>query len=279
MPPPLVVWSGPVAEFQVRGATLEGASRIFLACRGDKVPGDPYCPAVGQKYEQSPALVFKKAGVPDDGQPLVLAAFSAGGSTFRRLLAHREYRDRTTAVLLFDATYTASWLNKARRETPPIAPFVEYAVDVVGDPGKLLVATASPNPNGQWGTGIDNLRALRKEIEKRTGRHFAKMDGFFGISPLPDAAYRLGNVIIAEFPPKPLGHGGHATKLSPEVFAKILAPFLGAGIPKSSPAKGGGGGVTLDLPAPRRRGSRALAIAAAVAAAAAAVLAVVLRRR
>lgn len=226
----LVVWAGPVANFQVRGATVQDAKELFLGCCGDLTPPckPPTCPTIGNTLMGSPSSLLTKAGVSAgelDG--LYLGAYSAGGSVHGRLVKNPEYRKLITALLLSDATYTAQWVNKAKRIPPPITSYVDYAADVISGPGdKLFIATASPNPNGQWATGIENLRATAAEIEKRTGGMFEEYD--LQTDPMPDKAYRLGNVIFAEYG-KDVGHGEHATVLAPQIWPEILQRWIDKG--------------------------------------------------
>lgn len=275
----LVVWAGPVASFQLPGATVPGAKTLFLGCRGDKGP-HAWCPAVGDELAPSPSLLLDRANVSRANLGrLFLGAFSAGGSVLRRLLANSDYRDLTTAVMLSDATFTASWANAARREPPPIEPFVLWALDVLEASGeKLFVATASPSPNAEWATGVENLQALRTEIEKRSGRRFARLSGFFGVDPAPAAAYQLGGVILAEYPMRPLGHDH--VKIAGQVWRNILQPFLEGDLPRSGgrrpadPAP-----VLIRLESPARRGAKRIAGALAAVAALAALIVALGRRR
>lgn len=229
----LVVWSGPVASFQVPGATLPDAKTLFLNCCGDLTPPckPPTCPTIGNTLMGSPELLLARAKMTrEELGDLLLAGFSAGGSVMGRLLKNPDYRALVSVVHAADASYTAQWLDKANRIPPPIESYVLYALDVLqAQGGKLLVMTASPSPNGRWATGVENLQAIRREIEKRTGRKFREGTGFFGIEPEPDHIYYLDNVLIAEYPMEPIGHGGHATKLGSQVWEKIIQPWMEKG--------------------------------------------------
>lgn len=225
----LVVWTGPVYNQQVPGATVPGAKELWLGCVGDYQPGKAHCPTIGRSLAGSLDTLLGKTPVTRATLgDLFFGAFSAGGSIVKRLLMTPDFRDATTAVLLSDATYTSSWVDKGERAAPPIEGFVRYAVDVVNGPGdKLLVATASPIPNGQWATGIENLTAMRREIEKRTGKTFRERDDFWDIEPGPERVWQLGNVVFAEYPLKPIGH--NHTRIAPQVWQKILLPWLNKG--------------------------------------------------
>jgi hypothetical protein len=228
----LVVWTGPVAPFQVPGATVVGAQELFVSCCGDLTPPckPPTCPDIGAAVMGNPDALLSRAGLTSsDIDELYLGAFSAGGSILKRVLENPAYRDLATAVLLSDATYTTGWIgNPAERNPPPIEGFVQYAVEVASGPGdKLFVATASPMPNSNWSTGVETLGAVRREVEVRTGRTFDPIDSFFDVDPQPERAYKLGNVIFAEYSVEPLGHGH--TKIAPQVWQKILQPWLDKG--------------------------------------------------
>lgn len=242
----LVVWTGPVAPFHVTGATVPDAKEIFIQCCGDLTPPcqPPTCSTIGSSVMGSPDALLARAHMSRDQlSDLFLAGFSAGGSILKRVLTNPEYRKVTTAVHGADATYTASWVgNPANRNPPAIEGYVQYAVDVAQGPGdKLLVLTASPVPNKNWATGVENLGAIRREVERRTGRQFVKRSNFFNIDPGPAHTYQLGNVLLAEYPMNPLGHG-HTT-IASQVWQKIIQPWL---------AKGKG---PVDLPGPVQPGN------------------------
>lgn len=227
----LVVWTGPVADFQVPGATVPGARELFIGCCGDLTPPckPPTCPTIGEQVRGDPGRLAERAGMaPENVSDLFLGAFSAGGSILKRCLTNPAYRRAATAVMLSDATYTASWVDPGARIPPAVEGYVQYGVDVVNGPGdKLFVATASPAPNKHWATGVENLAAIRREIEKRTGKVFEPLDHFYGVTPGPERAFKLGNVIFGEYPLKPLGHNHPA--IAPQKWQKILQPWLHKG--------------------------------------------------
>jgi len=172
-------------------------------------------------------MLLQRAGI-SAVDNLLLAAFSAGGSILRRLLETPSYRQVTAAVHLADATFTSSWLDQAARQPPAIEGFVQYGVDVVNGLGdKLLVATASPSPNKTWATGIENLAAIRKEIEARTGQSFVERADFFGVDPAPSVVHQLGNVLFASYPAEPLGHGH--TAIASQIWQRIITPWMAKG--------------------------------------------------
>jgi len=222
----LVVWTGPVGAFQVPGATVPGARELFIGCYGDR---QPHCPTIGTSLMFGlPALLAKAHMTEEQLDGLFFGAFSAGGSVVKRLLSNANYRKATTAVHLADATYTSGWVDKANRIPPAIAGFVEYAVDVIEGPGdKLFIATASPNPNYEWASGIENLQAMRRAIEERTGQQFQRVEGL-GIDKEPEYAYRLGNVIFGEYSgASNIGHGH--TILAGQIWQNIINPWLDKG--------------------------------------------------
>lgn len=221
----LVVWAGPVSKYAVPDATVPGARELFVSCRGDQTSKYRWCPGEGTRFRPDPELIVDAAGLqPGTLSRLFLGGFSAGGSTHKRLLTNPAYRRLTKALMLSDATYTAAWVDPQKR-VPPVDPgFVEYALDVLRDGDKMFVATASPIPNFKWASGVENLQALRAAIEKRSGKRFQRLDHFFGIEPAPKDAYRLGNVIFAEYPYQPLGH--HHYRIASDVWQRVLLPWL-----------------------------------------------------
>lgn len=224
----LLVWSGPVADFQVPNAELRGVARKHIACCGDLTPPctPPTCPDIGVAVMGSPSALTSRVGFTEPLRDLYLAGFSAGGSIMKRVLTNPAYRDKVAAVYGADATYTAQWLPG--HKPPAIEGYVAYAVDVAKGRGeKLLVLSASPSPNKSWATGVQNLQAIREEVEKRTGMKFRLREDFFDIEPEPNAVWQLGNVILAEYPMEPLGHG-HTTLAGP-VFENIIQPWIDKG--------------------------------------------------
>lgn len=222
----LVVWTGPVAKFQVPGATVPGAKELFIGCYGDRPPS---CPEIGNQLQGNLGSLLAKASMSESELgDLFLAGFSAGGSILKRVLENPEYRKKTAAVELADATYTSSWINESQRIPPIIEGYVQYGVDVANGPGdKLFIATASPIPNKTWASGVENLRELRHEIERRTGKTFTERADFFGVTPFPDHLYQLGNVLLGEYPLQPIGHGHNV--LAPQIWQKIIQPWLAKG--------------------------------------------------
>ena len=251
----LVVWAGPVAKFQVPGATVPGAREKFWGCRGDKTATYAHCPTLadswldadGRRLPQMLAHLGLSEGEVDS---LYYGAFSAGGSALKRLLRHQADREKVRAVLLSDATYAGG----AADNPPPIEGFVLYALDcLAGD--KLLIATASGSPNFTHGSGSQVLDATRKEIESRSGQAFAQ-GGTVPLSAQPDHLYTLGpspNVIFADYGMQGGGHSFHP-KLAPELWQNILQPWLAGGSEPPGPGPGPG----TDDPLGRPHGSAGL---------------------
>ncbi len=241
-----VIWTGPV-NFKQAGpdATLPDAYEINVGCHGDR---PPHCPTLPSRLA---AVLGRRNLMVDDVRDVVIGAFSAGGSLVKRMLMHEPDRKRVTAVHLADATYTAAWKDKARRIPPPIEGFVRYALDAIDGP-HMLVATASPSPNGPWSTGVENLQSMRAEIEARSGRQFEELTNFYDIDPQPDHAYKLGNVILAEYPMKPLGHG-HVS-IAGQVWNNIIKPWLATSRdqPVTPPVEPGQPPTVPSTPAPSR---------------------------
>jgi hypothetical protein len=223
----LVVWTGPVALWQVPGATVPGAVEYNRPCTGDG-SSPPKCADVAYQWgygggSMLPGLA-QAAGLSMDAVgDVFLGAFSAGGALYRRLLENPTDRRRVKALLLADATY-ASWADQRNRIPAVHQALVDFGVELAGSSDQLWVATASPSPNYNLPTGVEVLREYRKRIEEQTGRQFERLGDFFGVDPQPDAAYRLGNVVFAEYPMKPLGHGH--TKIADQIWQRILWPWL-----------------------------------------------------
>lgn len=217
----LVLWSGPVSPFDVKGATVPGAKEKFFGCRGDVTVEHPHCPTLAGSWldaegRRLPKLL-KSIGLSEDQvDNIYIGAFSAGGSAWRRLLMHPKDRSAITAVMLSDATYSSP-------QPVPLEGFVLYALDAMSDPSKLFVATASASPNKNFGSGEQVLAATRKEIEKRSGKTF-KEGGDFPEQPESVFTAPSGNVIFANYGMKGGGHGFHP-KIAPAIWQGVLQPW------------------------------------------------------
>jgi len=220
----IVIWTGPVALYQVPGATLAGARDINIGCFGDK---SPHCPTIAESYRDPdgrmlPQLLAAQGLSEADVGVLAIGAFSAGGSLVKRLLLEPRDRAAIDVVHLADASYTSSWEDQSSRMPPPIEGYVRYGLDAIDGP-HLLVATASPIPNKSWASGVENLRRLRADLERLSGRRFEPT--LLDTDPPPLAAYQLGNVILAEYDREPLGHGH--TAIAGQLWDQVVRPWLG----------------------------------------------------
>jgi hypothetical protein len=238
--PGLTFWTGPVSYDQTAGAVVPGTVHKVIECSG--ATKLPYCKDVSASMLASsrrlPALLTKLDV--DGTDPIVLAAFSAGGRFVRELITSPEDRLMVRAVMLADATYSDG--RDAQGHPTVSSDWVSFGAHCA-DPnnGTLWVATAGPNANYGKPTGLETLTELQRQVEERVGRPFTPVDGFYGVSPAPMAAYRLGNVVFAGYPLEPLHHGGHVG-LASETFSKILVPWLEAG--GILPEDIGGGGAS-----------------------------------
>lgn len=216
-----VAWVGPVSAAQVAGATVPGAPVTIANCTGD---GSPDCSQVGASIGASAGGsivrgLLARAGVPDG--ELILGSFSAGHEIAKPALMAASDRALVRAVLLADSTYT-SWQSPG----VPLPPegYVRYVIDAIDKP-QLFVATSRRSPIGQFPSSDDTVEAIRKEVERRTGRQFERVEGLPGVALAPETTYRLGNAWLAIYAPT-LGHGEHATKLAPMVWQGMLVPWL-----------------------------------------------------
>jgi len=222
----LVLWAGPVANYQVPGATVPGAKEVFLSCRGDQGP-HVHCPSLGRSWVDAegralPQLLAVLGLTEEEVGDIYLGAFSAGGSTWKHVLKHPADRAKITALMLHDATYSGGSIKNPK----PIEEFTKYALDVMSDPNKLFVATSSSSPNGTRGSADQVLAATRREIEERSGVAFRTG----GSLPVPDQPLELhtspnGNVIFATYGGIGGGHKHHP-KMAPDFWKQVLQPWV-----------------------------------------------------
>lgn len=226
----LVLWAGPVYNQQVPGATVPDAVEKFFLCRGDL---SPRCSEVSWSLKDAegrrlPIAAVRAGTTLEDTRDVFLGAFSAGGGTLRDISSSPLDRPRIRALMLADGTYSGAWFNGIDGRIPLVNDFWyqwgEYIAN--GDQTQMWVATASTSPNGTMANGVEVLQTIRKEIEKRTGKTFTKLEHFWGITPAPDAAYQLGSIIFAEYDMDRAPHGDHATVLAPQVWKNIMHPWL-----------------------------------------------------
>lgn len=226
--PNLLSWLGPLG-YNPSGVTPPDTVEYDVGCRHT---GTGTCVQIADSWlaggRRLPGLIAA-SGLTSVGD-VYLGAYSAGGSIAKRLVEDPRDRARVRVMHLADATYTSEWEDASARRPPPIEGFVQYALEAAQ--GRcLLVATASPVPNGSWATGNENLQRLREEVEARSGRNFETVS--LPLTPAPSVAYQLGSVILAEYPYTPLSHN-HQT-LAPQVWSEIVMPWL------STPRGGGAG--------------------------------------
>ena len=219
----LVIWAGPVAKYQVPGAEVPGAAEVWLSCTGDgALP--PKCAdvsaALGYPGPQLEAVAARAGLRPAQVDRIILGAHSAGGAVLARLLEDPDIWEKTVAVLLSDATYS-SWTGSGQARRPaPRSVWAEFAVEVARSPNKVFLASASPSPNGTAPTGVETLREIRRQAEAKLGRSFEDTSGWFGVDPGPELVTRAGNVLFAEFPMEPHGHGH--IKFAPTVWQQVF---------------------------------------------------------
>jgi hypothetical protein len=239
----LTFWTGPVSIQQTERAVVPGTTHKVIECSG--ATKLPYCRDVSAGLYDAdgrrlPRLLAELHAEGDD--PIILSAFSAGGRLVRDIVSHPLDRQMVRAVMLSDATYSDGPGADGRPIlSPDIVSLASYAANPAN--GLLLVATSSPSPNGSRPTGVQTLSEIQRQTEIAMGESFVAVPDFYGISPAPDEAVRLGNAIFARYPLAPLHHGGHV-ELATETFSKILVPWLASGgeLPGDSGGGGGNGG-------------------------------------
>lgn len=216
-----VFWSGPVNGQQAQQTSSDVGPVAFATCTGDGSDGRATCAAVADSHldgerRRLPGLL--RAYGLDATPPIVLRAFSAGGSLVKRALEHPADRELVQVVTLADATYETEFGKVAEG-------FAAFAVDALGG-RKLFVATASSAPNGAGRpSGAQTLDALRQEVERRAGVTFDEGSTLAGETVNGGRVWSRGGVVLAD-----LGatytHGQHATQLAARVWSGIVAPWL-----------------------------------------------------
>lgn len=202
-----LLWSGPVSLKDAQRASLAGQTVKVLSCTGNAIP-PPLCAALA---EGGLDAALERAGL--ETERVSLAGFSAGGSFMKRVLENPAARARVPMVYGADAAYMTDAIP---------AGFVAYGVEAVADPGKLMVFSASSYPNKNYPNGAETLKAIKAEIERRTGRAFGPSSFVWPLEP--EEAWSLGNVHFASYG-KRITHGEHATLLAPKMFSEQL-PLL-----------------------------------------------------
>ncbi len=240
----VVAWLGPAAPYQAPGWTAPpGAAVLGLQCQGLNAPtcgdiADGWLDGAGRRLPAM--LASRKLDLASAGE-VYLNAFSAGGSSVKRLCLSEADRAAIRVVVLADGMYTTD--RDARGEPVPPEGFVLYALDALaGD--HLLVATASSSPNKTYPNGSEVLDAVRREVERRSGRTF-EPGGVLPLPVQPVTLWRLGNVVLADYQAK-LAHGEHVSVLNAPVWESIVKPWLagkreGPGPTASDPVASSGG--------------------------------------
>jgi len=221
-----VAWLGPASPFQAPGWTPPAGSKVLnLQCQGLTQPTcgtitDGWADASGRHL---PSLLAAGHVDPTAFNEVMLNAFSAGGSSVKRIAMNPDDRAAIPVIVLADGMYTTD----RDAEGKAVAPegFVRYALDALDGP-HLFVATSSSSPNKNYPTGSDTIDAVRREVEKRTGRTF-QTGGHVPLPVQPVTLWTLGNVILGDYKAL-LGHGEHVSVLNTAVWDNIVKPFLGA---------------------------------------------------
>ena len=220
----VVAWLGPAAPFQAPGWTPpDGAKVLNLQCKGD---GSPPCSTIAELWTDEAGRkipnMLRAGGVsPETVGEVMLNAFSAGGSSTKRLLLSAEDRAQVPVVVLCDGTYT-SWRKKG--EPDPPEGFVRYGLDAITGP-RLFVAMSTSVPNKDQPNGSQTLEATKNEIEKRSGQKFEEGGTLPGVPIQPERLWRLGNIVFADYG-KRVGHGDTVSKLATPVWETIVKPWL-----------------------------------------------------
>lgn len=222
----LVLWTGPVAPFQVPEATLypdpDEPMVKHIGCLGDREPNcvhiaDSLLDADGRRIPR----LFARMGVdPAEVRDFVIGAFSAGGALVKRLLYDPRDRAMVRAVMLSDATYTG-WDKQGNAR--PIPGFSDLGVDIANGSPQMLVATSSTSPNFSYPNGVQGLMATMADIEARAGKRFERGPWLDHIDPPPTAAYKRGDVIFGDYQ-MILGH--NHPRIAGQLWQSILWPWL-----------------------------------------------------
>jgi len=244
--PAALVWTGPVSREQIQGADVPGLPLVVKGCTGD---GKPSCGEIAESWKgadgrRMPSL-RRALKLPAQGG-VILAGFSAGGHLIWRVLQDAADRKDADCVYLADGTYTTSWVDKGKRLAAPIPSYVAYGRDVLADPRRLFLATASSSPNKDHPTGAETLRAIAAALElprgelseiglveqgaleqllatARRGSRRAEQAG--ADAHATPEVWRSGSVILADFGAA-LSHEEHATVLSKILFPALVAPHF-----------------------------------------------------
>ena len=215
-------------------------------CHAPAVPPQVTCDALRDSFKEGgrvlPGMLRSRGIDITQVSDVFVGSFSAGHGVMKGaggILANDADRALVRVVTLADSTYT-SWLDQAKRIPNPPDAYAKYAMDCLTS-DRLFIATCSNHQAGIFPSGQETVRALVKEIEKRSGRKFtvtgagAPISGFgdtalrlppvfAGVTPAPKTLYSLGNVLFADYD-MTVPHGEHASKLMPQVWRNIVIPW------------------------------------------------------
>lgn len=164
--------------------------------------------------------------------PLAFGAFSAGGSTVKRLLMHADDRAQVQAVALADALYVTDRSSDGR----PVPPegFVRFGELAAKDPRRVLLLTVSSSPNKSHPSGSETLGPLAEAIGKAVGLPVQQVSAadprwapLLQEIPVPwDKGYRIGHgAWLFDFGSK-VKHGEHATVLAGPFWRHLVVPGM-----------------------------------------------------
>ena len=226
---PVVLWAGPINAVQAQAATLPGAFRHFFTCTGDgSTP--PKCSdwAVMSGGRLLPGLLARAGLREDQVGDIFLGAFSAGGHLWKRLLDIPEDRARIRGAMLHDSAYEIG----TQKDPKYVEGFVKFGLDVLKDPSKFLLMTASitpntPRPGEYYQSGADTMRATIAEIAKRAGRAIEEGGSLPAGVPAASRLWKPSkNAIFAQY--DNIGHAGLALN-SGLYWQHVLQPWLDKG--------------------------------------------------
>lgn len=231
---PVVLWAGPINASQAPTATLRGAKRQFFPCTGDgSTPPKCSSLAVTSGGRMLPGLLAKAGLTEEQAGDIYLGAFSAGGHLWKRLLSIPEDRARVRGVMLHDAAYEVG----SAKAPAFVEGFVQYGVDVLKDPNKFLLMTASttpnvPRPGEVYQSGADTMRATIEEIGRRSGKVIEEGGTLPASVPPASKLWRpKNNAIFAQY--NTIGHQGLAMNAG-VYWQHVLEPWVES--PKESSA-------------------------------------------
>ena len=227
-----LIWLGPVVDFQVRASVPPGFTLHVVQCVGDVQAGLMRCANVADRLLDQDGrrlpTALRELGIADD-EDVYGAAFSAGGSWWRRVLLHPLDRARIKGLFMFDATYGESDGKGGVKLDALQLALVDMAVECIAD-GRPFVATAgsSPASKGKAPSASMVLTALRHAIELATEHRFADVTAAFDLDELPAApvaGWQCARVVFLDFGDR-VGHdpkSNHAIDVAPTLLPRMVA--------------------------------------------------------